>query len=251
MSKKNTTGTDFFANLRARAGDIQKLTDNSELKETEELEILRLELILPNPDQPRKIPAPVEDEQLVADVKERGILQPIIVRPSPEQPGKYLLVAGNRRVGAAGQAGLSHIPAIVRDYTEKEARTVAAIENLQRQDLDPLDEARYFRFLGVEYNLSNRDIAKLVNKSPSYVDQRMRMLEKRVKNTHLLQKAQTNITEKTIWKYRPRDWQKFHQTLEALGKGYSVAPIEEKKKLRQEIQLLREHLAALEKDMKD
>lgn len=106
-------------------------------------------------------------EELVADVKQRGILQPIIVREIA--PNRYQVVAGERRYRAAERAGLEEIPAIVRGMTDNDARIVTLIENVQRENLSREDERAFYQELQNSYNLSIGDIATLINKSRPYV----------------------------------------------------------------------------------
>lgn len=176
---------DFFAGLKARSVNLQQLTSGTatvgDMAESERIEQIPVEDILPNPRQPRRQLTVEQDIELADDIKQRGILQPIIVRRRSNNG--YELVVGNRRLNAAKALGLITVPAIIRDYDDQEAFTVAIVENLQRKDLDPIDEAFSFKLLADEYNLSNRSIAMLIHKSPSYVDQRLRLL------------SQTNLTE--------------------------------------------------------
>lgn len=249
---------DFFANLKARSGSVQKIaagqtteaadeTQDGEAVET--ITMIQLVAIEPNPDQPRQTATPEEDAELAADIKERGLLQPVIVRPLGGAGGRYELVAGERRCRAARAAGLEQVPAIVRSYDDREARTVAAIENLQRKDLEPQDEARYFKFLADEYNLSNRQIAEGLHKSASYVDQRMRLLQTgRVKNTQTLNDSQSHAVIRP-WKYRPREWEKLKSTLAgARGSLQQVSP-RQKAEIKKTIAELKSELDALEQEL--
>lgn len=257
---------DFFANLKARSGNMQKIaagqpTESAEEKpdgeRAEVIQLISLVAIEPNPDQPRQTATPDEDAELAADIKERGLLQPVIVRPLGGPGGRYELVAGERRCRAARLAGLEQIPAIVRQYDDREARTVAAIENLQRKDLDPFDEARYFKFLADEYNLSNRQIAEGLHKSPSYVDQRLRLLQtERVKNTHLLNDSQVELppspatsTLHRPWKYRPREWEKLKVTLTGARGSLKQVPPRQKAEIQKTIAELKSELEALEQEL--
>jgi ParB/RepB/Spo0J family partition protein len=248
-TKKTAPKVDFFADLKARANTAQRLSGGtSESDENgEKIEMLALASISANPDQPRRQASPEEDAELAADIKERGILQPVIVRPDPKSKDKYQLVAGQRRCEAARIAGLKQIPAIVKQYNDKEARTVAAIENLQRKDLDPQDEAHYFKFLADTYNLSNRAIADLIHKSASYVDQRMRLLDpNRVKSTQSLQDSQP---AQKLWKYKRGEWQKIREFVaearEGIDEGLVHATPKQRAELKETIQRLIWELEAL------
>ncbi len=252
---------DFFASLKARSSSMQKIAAGHPDETIEEkisdsnaetIEMITLSIIEPNPDQPRQTATPEQDAELAADIRERGILQPVIVRPLAGAGGRYELVAGERRCRAARLAGLEQIPALVRPYDDREARTVAAIENLQRQNLEPLDEARYFKFLADEYNLSNRQIAEGLHKSASYVDQRMRLLQNdRVKNTHLLHDSQeTALPALKAWKYRPREWEKLKTTLAGARGSLQQVTARQKIELQKTIAILKDELEALEKELK-
>lgn len=251
---------DFFASLKARSSSVQKIAagQSGEIPEekpadsnAEAIEMITLSAIEPNPDQPRQTATPEQDAELAADIRERGVLQPVIVRPLGGAGGRYELVAGERRCRAARLAGLEQIPAIVRPYNDREARTVAAIENLQRQNLEPLDEARYFKFLADEYNLSNRQIAEGLHKSPSYVDQRMRLLQPdRVKNTQLLHASQDSaIPAPKPWRFKPREWERLKTTLTEARGGLQQVPAKQKKELQKTVAELKAELVALEKEL--
>ena len=107
-----------------------------------------LDLLEPNPFQPRSSIDPTALEELTQSIRLRGILQPLLVRPHPATAGRFQIVAGERRWRAAGAAGLHEVPALVQDMTDTEAAAIALVENLQRQDLNPIDEAEgYDRLL--------------------------------------------------------------------------------------------------------
>lgn len=130
-----------------------------------------IEKIEPNPKQPRKKYDPEQDAELVESVKAQGILQPLIVRKV--DGGKYQIVAGERRFRAATQAGLTQLPVIIKNYDDRQVQIVSLIENLQRSNLDPLDEKNYFLELQNTFNLSVSDIANLIGKSRGYVRNRL------------------------------------------------------------------------------
>ena len=133
-----------------------------------------LESIRRNRFQPRVHIADDELERLAASVREHGVLQPVLVTKTD---GGYELVAGERRVRAAEMAGLSRIPAVVRDVSEHERLALALVENLQRADLNPLDEARAFQRLGDEFGLTQEEIAVRVGRSRSGIANTLRLLE--------------------------------------------------------------------------
>lgn len=126
-----------------------------------------------NPFQPRQAMDPQELSGLVESVRRHGVLQPIVVRPSA---GGYEVVAGERRWRAAEAAGLSSIPAIVRSLTDQEALELALVENLQREDLNPIERARAYRRLMQEFALTQEQIAERVGKSQPSVANALRLL---------------------------------------------------------------------------
>lgn len=132
-----------------------------------------LELVSINPYQPRRVFDEDKLRELTESIKEHGVVQPILVRPFGDG---YQLVAGERRLRAARQAGLAEVPALVREMTDHEMMEIALIENIQRQDLDPVEEARAYKRLSEEFNQTQEQIAKRVSKSRSYIANSMRLL---------------------------------------------------------------------------
>ena len=137
---------------------------------------IAIELIRPNPDQPRKAFAPEELDELADSIRERGVLQPILVRPFPGKPSEYQIIAGERRWRAAQRAGLKGIPALVRDLADQEVMEVALIENIQRADLNALEEARAYDTMATRFNRAPDAIAKVVGKSRSHVANTIRLM---------------------------------------------------------------------------
>ncbi|MBO9368071.1 MAG: ParB/RepB/Spo0J family partition protein [Chloroflexi bacterium] len=127
-----------------------------------------------NPRQPRMHFDPQELEELTASVREHGILQPLIV--SAEADGSYTLIAGERRLEAARRAGLRTVPVLVRQIGERGRLELALIENLQRADLNPLEEAEAYRQLHEEFGLSHEEIARRVGKSRVAITNTLRLL---------------------------------------------------------------------------
>ena len=131
----------------------------------------------PNPRNPRRTFAAAELEELAASLRERGIIQPIVVRPVRGAADGYEIIAGERRWRAAQRAGLHDVPVVVVEATDAEALQLAIIENVQRADLNPLEEAEGYRALMDEFNNSQEEIAKIVGKSRSYVANTLRLLK--------------------------------------------------------------------------
>lgn len=130
--------------------------------------------ITPHPDQPRRHFDDAALDELAASIASRGVIQPVIVRPMAS--GRYQLVAGERRWRAAQRARLHEIPAIVRDLDERDTMVLALIENIQREDLNPVEEARAYQRLMDDGGLSHQDLARMVDKSRSHVANLLRLL---------------------------------------------------------------------------
>lgn len=138
------------------------------------IETLPLREVEPDPGQPRKT---FDDEtlaELSASIAEHGLLQPIAVRPKPS--GGYLIVAGERRWRASRMAGLTEVPVIVRDVTDEQAMELALVENLQREDLDPVEEAAGIRELMTRCDLTQEQAARKLGKSRSALANSLRLL---------------------------------------------------------------------------
>ena len=140
----------------ARPGDIQHIPLNR---------------IVRNPSQPRTQFDAAAIAELAASIKERGVLQPVLLRPAG---GGYQLVAGERRFLAAKEAGFNSIPALIRQLTDRESLLIALIENIQRENLNPIDEARAYYRLATEYGLQHEEIGQRVGKDRSTVSNAIR-----------------------------------------------------------------------------
>jgi len=137
---------------------------------------LPIDLIQRNPDQPRRYFAEAKMQQLIDSVKKQGVLQPILVRPIVGTT-KYQLVAGERRWRAAGQAGLHDIPVYVRELSDRQVAEIALVENIQRVDLNPIEEGRGYHILMKQFHHTQEDVAKAVAKSRSHIANTVRLLD--------------------------------------------------------------------------
>jgi len=140
-----------------------------------ELRELPVELIKPNPSQPRTNFEPEALAALAASIEASGVVQPLLVRPLPD--GSYELVAGERRWRAAQQAGIAKVPAVIRDQAEAERLQAALIENMVREDLNPVEEAKACAALVEELGLTKEELAKRVGRSRPAVSNLIRLLE--------------------------------------------------------------------------
>ena len=146
--------------------------DTEEIKST--VSTLKISQIEPNPNQPRKV-FDIEKLQLLADsIQEHGIVQPIVVKKNDN--GFYTIIAGERRWRAARIAGLSDVPVVIKDYDEKTVAEVSLIENLQREDLNPIEEALGYSRLIEEFKMTQDEVSKKVGKSRSAVTNSLRLL---------------------------------------------------------------------------
>ncbi len=157
--------------------------DNSS-EDGKEVSTLRISDIEPNKDQPRK---DFDAEALAAladSIREHGVLQPILVRPISES--RYQIVAGERRWRASKMAGLTEIPAVIREMTEEETMQLAMIENLQREDLNAIEEALGYELLMTRYHMTQDEVSKRVGKSRSAVANALRLLKLPKKTSELV-----------------------------------------------------------------
>ena len=155
--------------LNTMEDDIEKTDDKNNIK------IVKIFEVKPNKNQPRKL----FDEKLLSDlaesIKKHGILQPILVRR--DKMGEYQIIAGERRWRAAKQAGLKEVPVIVKDLEDLETMEIALIENLQRADLNAIEEALGYKYLIDKYNMSQDDVASKVGKSRPVISNTLRLLK--------------------------------------------------------------------------
>lgn len=141
----------------------------------EKISKLKISLVDPKRDQPRKHFDKEALEQLAASINENGLLQPILVREYGE--GRYQIIAGERRFRASKIAGLTEIPAIVLERDDRRAAQIALIENIQREDLNPIEEALAYRALAGEYNMTQEELSEKVGKSRSAIANSVRLLD--------------------------------------------------------------------------
>ena len=134
-------------------------------------------LIGPNPQQPRKAFSEEELSELAHSIEENGLLQPLLLRPAPTAPGKYELVAGERRLRAVRKLGWKAVPAVIRDVDDDTLLVLALVENLQREALNPLEEAEGYQVLMDKHGLSHAGIGRSVGKSRSTVANMVRLLQ--------------------------------------------------------------------------
>lgn len=216
-----------------------------------------IELIRRNPDQPRRAFSEAELESLAASIREKGVLQPILIRPAPNGDG-FQIVAGERRWRASQRAGLTAIPAVVRELDDRQVLEIAIIENVQRADLNPIEEALGYRALIERFGRTHEGLGEIVGKSRSHVANTLRLLslpdavrvhveEGRLSAGHaralLTAENAEALAEKVI-----ADGLSVRQT-EALAKGPQDRPT--RSGARRETAERNPDIAALERDLSD
>lgn len=180
-AKKRPTG--LGRGLSALLGEVARevpvsqapqLDDDAGALDDRVVRLIAIASVVPNPDQPRKYFAAEALDELARSIEARGLVQPIVVRPFD---GQFQIVAGERRWRAAQRARLHMIPALVRDFNHKQALEIALIENIQREDLNAIEEAEAYQKLIKEFSHSQEQLGRLVSKSRSHIANLLRLLE--------------------------------------------------------------------------
>ena len=166
--------------LSALMGEDDEVYDSAPVANSEPPEgisFVDIDDLVPSPYQPRRVFATDALADLVLSIKEKGVLQPLLVRKNPKKSTGYEIVAGERRFRASKMAGLKTVPVIVKKFSNKDALEVALIENLQREDLNPLEEAESYKRLLQEFKYTQEELSKVIGKSRSHLSNMMRLLE--------------------------------------------------------------------------
>ena len=161
--------------LAALIGDAGN--ESASIERTRNQKRVPIEFLKPNPRNPRRHFADAELEELTASIRERGVIQPILVRTTRGAVDQYEIIAGERRWRAAQRAGQHDVPVVLLEVSDREALELAIIENVQRADLNALEEAGGYQALGDEFKYSQEEIAKIVGKSRSHVANTLRLLK--------------------------------------------------------------------------
>lgn len=165
--------------LDALFEDEENFASNAEQPSTPDpsRKVVNIGQLEPNPDQPRTTFDEDALKALTASVRKHGILQPILVRPNRMEPGRYEIIAGERRWRAAQRAQLHEVPVIIRELDDNETFQIALIENLQREDLNAMEEARGYQRLVDEFGHSHESVGEVIGKSRSHVANMIRLLQ--------------------------------------------------------------------------
>jgi len=165
--------SDLKTRLARQASGETQLDFDPSGRDEQRLAELKLDLIDPDPNQPRKDLGDLAD--LALSIREHGVVQPIVVEP--DDTGRFRILAGERRFAACRSLGLNTIPSLVRSVAEQSRLELQLVENLHRKDLHPIEEARAFKRLMNEFNLTQRDLARRLGKSLAAVNQSLRILD--------------------------------------------------------------------------
>lgn len=175
MSDKSTNNR-LGRGLAALIGDVPAV-EATRMPSGDGIRRLPVEFIVASPNNPRRHFAPEDLEDLTNSIREKGVMQPILVRPSPTDPDQYELVAGERRWRASQRAGLHEVPVIIREVDDREALELAIIENVQRADLNPLEESKGYDQLMQQFGYTQNDLAQVIGKSRSHVANTLRLMK--------------------------------------------------------------------------
>lgn len=168
--KTRDSGPRLGRGLAALLGDVPKAEQGGPARQSP------IDLLDPSPYQPRRAMDQENLRELAESIRARGILQPLLVRPSPADGSRFQIIAGERRWRAAAMAGLHEVPVLVRSLTDLEAMAAALVENLQRQDLNAIEEAEGYRRLVDEFGMTHETLAEAVGKSRPHLTNALRLL---------------------------------------------------------------------------
>lgn len=176
MTSRPTDRRGLGRGLSALMGDALGLDGQTETPRSPD-RVVSVDQLVPNHKQPRRHFSPQALEELAASIRAQGILQPILVRPLSETPGSYEIVAGERRWRAAQMAQLHEVPVLVREVSDSDLAEIALIENIQRADLNPLEEASAYASLMTEHGHTQERLGEILGKSRSHIANMLRLLE--------------------------------------------------------------------------
>lgn len=176
MAEKREARRGLGRGLSALMADVEPQSVTTGASAANADQMVPIERIAPNRDQPRRSFSDDRLEELANSIRAKGVLQPLIVRPMPEQPDHFEIVAGERRWRAAQRAQLHELPVIVRDFSDTEVLEVAIIENIQRADLNPIEEAAGYKQLMTRFGHTQEQMAEALGKSRSHIANLLRLL---------------------------------------------------------------------------
>lgn len=215
--------------LSALFSDTEEAYEQAQEESTEKKEVNEIELdkIIANPNQPRKNFDKSALDELATSIKEHGVIMPIVVNKAKD--GKYMIIAGERRYRASLLAGLTSIPAVVKDYTDREVEEISLIENLQREDLNPIEAASAMKRLMDEYSLTQEELATKIGKSRPAIANTLRLLSLSEEVIALVREGKLSSGHARALVPVPEELQ-VPLAIETVKNGYSVRELERKVK---------------------
>ncbi|KAB2953963.1 ParB/RepB/Spo0J family partition protein [Heliorestis acidaminivorans] len=194
-------------------------------QEKDDVTEIYLDQIDPNPDQPRKHFENNAIEELAASIEEHGLIQPLVVRPTNK--GRYQIVVGERRWRACKTIGIQKVPVLVRSWDNQKVAEIALIENIQRQDLSPLEEAEAYKTLLQDFKLTQEELARRVGKSRTYITNTLRILQLNQKVQDMIGRGQISIGHAKVILALPDAEEQEMIAHKIIDQGWSVRKAEE------------------------
>lgn len=222
MEKNTRLGRGLSA-LMGEDDEVYESASTANSEPPEGISFVDVEDLVPSPYQPRRVFATDALADLVLSIKEKGVLQPLLVRKNPKKSTGYEIIAGERRFRASKMAGLKTVPVIIKQFSNKDALEVALIENLQREDLNPLEEAESYKRLLQEFKYTQEELSKVIGKSRSHLSNMMRLLELPDEIKQMVEKKELTVghARALLSAQDP-----ISLAMEVLKKGYSVRKTE-------------------------
>lgn len=214
--------------LSALFSDTEEAYENAQKEERRDVTELPLADIYPNPDQPRKVFEESALMELADSIAKHGVIMPIVVNKEPN--GKYRIIAGERRYRASKLAGKETIPVVIKQYSEREVKEISLIENLQREDLNPIEAAFAMKQLMDDYALTQEELSDRIGKSRSAIANTLRLLTLSDEVMDMVARGDLSAGHARALVVLPKDKQ-YKIALDAVRGGYSVRDIERAVKL--------------------
>jgi len=170
-------GLDALLDLNSEIIDINNYSELDNIDRENKIIFAPLEKIKANPDQPRKTFDEDSLNELAESIKQKGVIQPVLAEEDPENSNHYIIIAGERRFRASHIAGIEKLPLIIKSFSEEDKLEIALIENIQRENLKPIEEAKAYRHIMESMNLNQQDVAERVGKNRSTVANSLRLLK--------------------------------------------------------------------------
>lgn len=248
MVKKTGLGKGLDALFSTVSLDTEEIQENNKIDNAEIIHKIKINEIEPNKNQPRRTFNSESIDELSESIKKYGVIQPIIVS---KEENYYEIIAGERRWRASKKAGLAEMPCIIRDSEEKENKEIALIENIQREDLNPIEKAKSFRTLMDEYGLTQAQLAETLGISRSSLANTVRLLnlDPRVINLALDGKLTEGHCRSLIGIENPD--KQFEMAKQIIENGDSVREIERKVKTKKQEKDKNNQYAAIYKDIEE